>query len=285
MGINIQELVNDAGKLVSFPDVYIRLEALMQDERFSLDDVEKFIRQDPGLTLQLLKVANSPFYGLSYKVDSITQAITILGAKQLKQLVLTSSASKMLTGIPNDLFRMEDFWNHSVLCGLAAQYLANQCRDIEGDFAFVAGLLHDIGQLILFNKLPGQTRVALELTMDKTEKIELYQAEQRLFGFDHAELGGELMRTWHLPERLQEAVACHHRPDKAKLYPVEAAIIYLANYIAAMVSVNDISKTKIQQIDTIAWELTGLTPEVVEPAITYARDKLAEVKSALTLVG
>lgn len=100
----------------------------------------------------------------------------------------------MLASIPVDLLRIEDFWNHSILCGLVAQYLASQCHGQDEESAFVAGLLHDIGQLVLCHKYPGQYRVVFELTMKQNDNLERFKAEQKVFGFDHAELGAELIR-------------------------------------------------------------------------------------------
>lgn len=177
MSIEIKDIVENIGDVVSFPVVYGRVNQLMAEPDFATAELASLISQYPGLTIRLLQIANSPFYGLSREVESISQAVSILGTERIRELVLTTSASKVLASIPVDLLRIEDFWNHSILCGLVAQYLASQCHGQDEESAFVAGLLHDIGQLVLCHKYPGQYRVVFELTMKQNDNLERFKAE------------------------------------------------------------------------------------------------------------
>ncbi len=279
MPIDLKELVRDAGELVSFPEVYQRVAAVIDDPRTSAADVAAIIGQDPALTVRLLRIANSPLHGLSGKVDSVVRAISVMGLQRLRELVLASSASTVLTGIPNEMFVIEDFWQHSIYCGLAAQYLA-EYKGIGADFIFVAGLLHDIGQLVLFNRFPGQVQVALELSMHPDEGLEMYQAERKVFGFDHAQLGGELLCAWHLPVRLQECVRYHHDPAGAESYPVEAAIVHIANAVANMVALGEITA---ERIDPRAWAITGLEWGVIDGTVQDAEARISQVRAELGL--
>lgn len=283
MSIEIKDIVETIGEVVSFPVVYARVNELMSEPDFSTSELSLLISQDPGLTIRLLQIANSPFYGLSREVDSISKAVTVLGTERIRELVLTTSASKVLASIPTDLLRIEDFWNHSILCGLISQYLASQCHGQDEEFAFVAGLLHDIGQLVLCNKYPGQYRVVFELMMKQNENLSLSKAEQKVFGFDHAELGAELMKTWHLSERLQASTRYHHELEKAEVFSEWVAMIYIANCLAGMIGVDDLNEEAINRIAAKAWEITGLSKEVVEPAVAFATERLSEVKASLRL--
>jgi putative nucleotidyltransferase with HDIG domain len=276
-----QELVKDIGELVSMPGVAVRINEMVDDVQYSAVDIGKVISQDPGLTVRLLKIANSPLYGFSSQIDTVSRAVTVLGTKQIRDLVLATSAIKAFDGIPNDLMTMDDFWQHSIACGLAARELMGKQRAAQGESIFVAGLLHDIGQLVIFNKLPQQARQVLELEEDEMDEISLSQAEQQLLGFDHAQVGAELIRAWQLPQSLYECVAFHHQPAAADAFKFEAAIVHLANTLAVMVELDtsDVEEGEVPWLDPQVWEITGLDKAVIGPTIAVVKERLAEVCS------
>jgi putative nucleotidyltransferase with HDIG domain len=199
--------------------------------------------------------------------------------------VLATSTSQMFAKVTNEVIFMDDFWQHSIFCGLAAKSLANASGKVTSDFAFVAGLLHDVGQLVLFHEQPGQMRVALDMVSDPRNAMEMYQAEQAVFGFDHMQLGGALLRAWHLPERLQECVEFHHRPGAAKQYPVEVALVHIANGLASYAAVRNVNDQAMPNIETDCWAVVGLSPDIIEPTIAAAEAGVAEVKNLLSLNG
>ena len=276
-----QELVKDIGELVSMPGVAVRINTMVDDAQYSATDIGKVIGQDPGLTVRLLKIANSPLYGFSSQIDTVSRAVTVLGTKQIRDLVLATSAIKAFDGIPNELMTMDDFWQHSIACGLAARELMGKQRAAQGESIFVAGLLHDIGQLVIFNKLPEQARQVLEMAVDEMDEISLSEAEQRVLGFDHAQVGAELIRQWQLPQSLYECVAFHHQPAAADVFRFEAAIVHLANTLAVMAELDttDFEEGEVPLLDPQVWEITGLDKDVVEPTIAVVKERLAEVCS------
>lgn len=283
MSIELQDVVKNAGTLISFPDVFLRVNEMVGDPKSTSADIAKLIGQDPGLTVRLLKVANSPLYGSSRQVDSVARAVTLLGMAQIRDLVLATSTSQMFSKVTTDIIFIDDFWQHSIFCGLAAKTLANASGKVPSDFSFVAGLLHDVGTLVLFHEQPGQMRVALGMITDSRNDMEMYQAEQAVFGFDHMQLGGALLRAWHLPERLQECVEFHHRPAEAKKFPVEVALVHIANALASYSAVRSVNETATPNIEPASWAITGLTPDVIEPTIEAIHAGIAEVKGLLLL--
>ncbi len=215
----IQELVKNASELVSLPEVALRVNELASDPNASADDMGKVISQDPALVARMLKIANSAYYGLSTEVETINRAIAILGTNKIRDLVLSTAASDAFDGIPNTLITMQDFWHHSLYCGLLAQILAKKSRQLQAESLFIAGLLHDIGQLIMFNQLPQQSHEAILLLMEGPEELETHEAEQQVFGFNHMQVGAALIKSWKLAPVLEECVAFHHEPEKAVDYP------------------------------------------------------------------
>ncbi|GAB4347369.1 MAG: HDOD domain-containing protein [Gammaproteobacteria bacterium] len=272
--IRIEDLVREVTGIVSFPDIYLRLRERLEDPAATTREMGRLIAQDPALTFRVLRLANSPLYGLSRQVETVERAVTVLGKRQLIELVLATSASKVIDGIPNDIYEMTDFWRHSLLCGVVARELAKSCECADTDFAFVAGLLHDIGQLVLFNRYPGQSRVALEISMDRVEPMPLFMAERKVFGFDHAMLGGRLLEQWHLPDRLRESVEFHHEPARAESHPVEAALLHIANGVTSIEETELDLVDAVGGIDPVCWQVTGLEVGEVAPALQTAHESV-----------
>src|SRR3989338_3244754 len=159
--INIADLVQSVSGLVTLPDVFIRINQLVNDPDSSIDDITKAVSRDPSFTVRLLKVANSPFYGFPSAIDTVSKAVSVIGTTQIRNLALSMSAARTFAGLPNDLVSMDNFWHHSLYCALVARILARQAGKCDPEALFTAGLLHDIGELIIFNRLPEQAKESL----------------------------------------------------------------------------------------------------------------------------
>ena len=278
---NISELVKMADKMVSFPEIHMRISQMLDDPDCDMGKLGDVISFDPGLTAQILRVANSPFYGLSKEVNTVAHALTVVGLSKLRYMLLATSAVKTFDGIPNELVSMEDFWLHSLYCALAAKILAEKIKGVQADAVFVSGLLHDIGQLVLFNQLPELARDALLNSVEAPEEPDTYISEREIIGFDHAALGGALAEHWHWPAMLIETIKYHHEPDKSENYPKETAIVHIANCLAVLAELNtaNIDETDAPQIEPHVWKRLGLDeniiPSVLESMYTQFEDTCA----------
>jgi putative nucleotidyltransferase with HDIG domain len=278
----IQELVSKASNLISLPEISLRVNELANDPNSTAEDMGKVISQDPALVVRMLKIANSAYYGLSTEVDTITRAIAILGTNKIRDLVLSTSTSQAFEGIPNSLITMQDFWHHSLYCGLLAQILSKKCKKANTESIFISGLLHDIGQLLMFNQMPEKSHEAILLLMEGTEDLDTFEAERHVFGFDHMQVGAELVKSWKLSPVLQECVEFHHEPQKAKEFPVEVALINIANAVAVMADFDSMSEEdEIPRIDPRSWEVTGLSKNDLPDAIKQAQKEITEIESVL----
>lgn len=278
----IQDLIDNASELVSLPEISIRVNEIASNPESTADDMGKVISQDPALVARMLKIANSAFYGLSAEIDTINRAITILGTQKIRDLVLSTAASEAFEGIPNELISMQDFWHHSLYCALLAQILSKKCKNVNADSLFISGLLHDIGQLIMFNQMPEKAHEAILLLMEGTEDLETFEAEQHTFGFDHTQVGAALIKSWNLPPVIQECVAFHHKPEEAKDFPAEVALINIANAVAVMADFDSMNEDdEIPRIHHTSWELTGLTKKDLPEAIKKAQDEIKEIETVL----
>jgi putative nucleotidyltransferase with HDIG domain len=278
MGISASELVKDIKGLITLPDVYLRITKLIDDPKSSAADIAKAIAQDPSFTIRLLRVANSALYRFPSKVDTVARAVTIIGTSQVCNLALSMSVASSFDGMLNELVSMANFWRHSLLCALTSRHLSGLAGRCDRDAMFTAGLLHDIGELVIFNRLPEQARDALLLVLDSQDEIPVYLAERQVIGFDHSEVGGELAKLWNLPALLEECIAHHHDIANATRHPREAAIVHLGNVLALMAEVDDLEQGDVAAIDPLAWQLTGLTVDCIEPVVRDVQSELAEVE-------
>jgi putative nucleotidyltransferase with HDIG domain len=267
-------LVQGVSTLVSLPEVCMQVNDLVDDPNSSAAAIGKVISQDPGLTTRLLKIANSSFYHFPSKIETVSRAVTIIGTRELRFLVLATSSVRSFDNLPNDLVDMSAFWRHSVYTGVIARILAGHCNVLHKERLFVAGLLHDVGHLVMYNKIPELVRVMFHRV--KVTGEPLYEAEREVFDTDHGEVGEALLKLWRLPQSLQEVVRHHHEPEKAEQFRLETAIVHMANSLAMLAEMGTTSLAEGPPVSDLAWQLTGVSPDQVESLLHDAREQFLE---------
>ncbi len=251
-----RELISSILNIASLPSIYLRLVEIINAPQSSADHFANILSDDTGLTARLLKIVNSAHFGYQGRIETVNRAVTILGTKQLCELVLATSVVKMFKNIPQDLVDMDSFWLHSLACGLFAKNIAQQKKEPNPERYFTAGLLHDIGRLILFIQMPV---VAKEIMEDAKKNSELlYLKERERLGFDHAILGGLLLDQWKLPIQHQEAVRYHHAPRMAKSFQIEASIIHVADILANALQYGTSGERFVPPLDQASYDFTKL---------------------------
>ncbi|WJW75251.1 HDOD domain-containing protein [Thiohalobacter sp. IOR34] len=252
------QLIDDVSDLVSPPDICVKVFDLVESPEASAQDIGEVIARDTGLTARLLRLVNSSYYNFSRRIDTVTRAITIVGVRELYSLVLAVSAIKSFSALPNTLVNIDSFWRHGIFTALIARRLAMHCRILHPERLFVAGLLHDIGSLVLYAREPETMRDLL-LVSDGDEGV-LHQAEMAELGFSHADLGGALAARWLLPDGLQQAIAHHHIPSPAIDHALETAIVHLAETLANRSQLGAFCEQADggAQADGVIWEILGI---------------------------
>ena len=257
------------------PQVYLRLCEMLPDPDTTAEDMARVIAVDPALTGRLLKLVNSSFYGFSVPIETVSRAITVIGTQQLAHLVLVTEAVHAFSGITTTLMDMDRFWRHSVYVGVMARILAQQVRADNAELYFTAGLLHDIGSLMIYHGAPDLALKALHHS--RNSKVPLQVAEQLVMGFDHAAVGAELMRAWHLPTPLECAGEYHHVPDSE--YAIReyraVGIVHLADGLSSISGATRASETgtgMVVQPYHGAWAMAGLSMEVPLADIVKSAD-------------
>lgn len=275
---SVQELISQNIELVSLPAIVHRINALINDPNASANDIAVLISQDPALTARLLKIVNSPLYHLQQPIDNIIMAINLVGTRQLRDLVIVQAVINRFSRKLDRSFDIESFWCHSIATGIAAKAIAQELRLSNTERLFIAGLLHDIGKIVMMQLLP---RESLQLQRaSQNSKCNLDNIEQRLFGFTHAELGTGLLRSWNFPDSLIEACQCHHNPEKANLHSQEAAITHIANAIANNIQA-PISPDDDTLISDYALRLLGITATHLEKFHEDAYQALDDILQVL----
>jgi len=274
MALTAKELVSGFLHLASLPAVVIRVNEILDSPHYSAQDVGDVISKDPAMSVRLLKIVNSPFYGFTSSIDTISRAITIIGIEDLRDIIFSSSVATIFKGVPNDLVDMETFWRHSIYCAVIARLLASHLQLPNRERYFLSGLLHDIGALVIYHRLPELAREALSQV--KFNDAELTSEERKLLGFDHAQVGAELLRNWRLPENLITAVENHHNSDYNSDHQAEVQITYLANCIANNTPHARSSDTKHPALDSLSWTLPGLSLDILRQTMIEAESQFEQ---------
>lgn len=272
-------MVRGVINLVSLPEVYLRLNQVMIKPNHDARQIGDIISNDPALTARILRIVNSAYYSFAVKIELVSRAVAVIGEDDLRNLVLATSAVDGFKRLPNELVDIGLFWVHSVNTGIISRLLSRHCNILHGERLFVAGLLHDIGKLILYFEEPALSEQVL---MDASENDGmLFRAEHRLFGFGHADVGGALMRAWQMSDTLVEAVKYHHRPLDAKTFPVETAIVHIANSLMDSISPDtDMNEHVLDDhpgFEPETLKITGLNLSLLPQLIEQARVQASEV--------
>lgn len=276
-----QTIVANVRSIFSLPDAVMRVNELIDSGDASNSELERVISSDPALTAKLLKFANSSYFGFSGKVETVLKAISIIGHKELSNLVIATSVTSTFKGISSDLVDMDTFWNHSIACGITARLLATSVSSRER--FFIAGLLHGVGRLVLFSQYPEKSAEALSHLNQGEEAV--IRAEREIFGFSHAQLGAELLKQWKLPPNIWKLVEFQYDPMKETEYQHDAKVLCAVLYIA--MSIQPFTNQPINFDQLIAdrafklWSDLGLTAEIIESVITVAKLQVTEVFNAI----
>ncbi len=265
-------------RAMTLPEIVLRFDDMLNDGVSNASDFSQLISRDPGLTATLLRFANSPLYGFSGKVATIDRAISLIGMRDIRDLVLAVSIRTTFDKIPTDIISMDDFWRHSLCCALASRRIAEMLRHSQRDVLFTSGLIHGIGQLAMLSEIPDVCVDVFLQAQRRDDVVEHYQLERELIGFDHHEVGAEIARAWRFPLMLQDTIKFHHVPDEAPRHQFECSIVNLGNAIAVMVVLEMDWFSKAPPISTSALEHIGLDQEQLQPIVLQVHAMFHEIR-------
>lgn len=256
MKLTLEKVIRSVNGILSMPDIFYRIDKAVEDPASSADSIAKIILEDQGLTVRVLKLANSAYYAYPSKINTITRALMVIGTSQLRDLVMATLIMKQFSDVPTDLVDVNAFWRHSIASGLAARSIATLRRESNVESFYVAGLMHDIGRLVLLMVAPKQ--ISELMIQCRQKNIMLYRAERDILGFSHAQVAQALFKQWKLPVSLQVAAAYHHAPRATTNFQVEAITTHLADVLAFSMQLGSSGESFAQKVDLPAIESLGL---------------------------
>lgn len=228
--ISARQLVMNCPGLASLPKIYQELDKAVNSPNVSNFKIAQIINSDPTLAAKLLQIVNSARYNFPAVIETISHAVAIIGVAELKEIVLATSVISLTKKLPDINIDYPSFWHHSISCAINARTVASFQREKNIEQFYVAGLLHDIGSLLLMLEMPAQYQELINESQSESKELRLI--EEKYLGFDHGEVGYELAKQWSLPEYIQEAIRYHHRPSEAKNYRNIVTVVHFADMMS-----------------------------------------------------
>jgi len=285
----IKLIINRIHNLPTPPMVFTQVNKVLNDPKTSAYQIGAIISEDPALSAKVLKLTNSSFYGIPRTITSVKQAIVILGLDVVKSLVLSASVFETFSKqYKIDKSYIDDFWRHSLSVAFMARIISRMKSFpslLEAEEAFSAGLLHDIGKLVILAHMPNEYQ---EIKKNLTENPwqETSPMEEKVIGFDHAMVGAYLAEKWNLPAQLATAIKYHHCPDDCESNSITNYIIHLSNYLARKAEMMEIEED-IQQHNIYCspkvWDLLSLKAEQETDLIHILRTEYMKAETFLNM--
>ncbi len=274
--ITPEELVAGCRNLVSLPESCMKIRAVLEDPDHTREDVADLIMLDPSMCARILRIVNSAYYGLAKRISEISSALGVIGEHDLNNLILVSSITQTLDQVDSPGVDLHKFWQQSLMNGVLSRQIAQRCFRSSKEQLFIAGLLLDVGKLIMYRNAPGFREEVLALSARREEPEHL--VENELIGFDHGEVGGVLAMLWQFPEFLVDTVRNHHQVERSDGYEVECQIVNLA------VTINEQLDAGVD-VDALECRTTIGTKELgmngIEEIVAESQEQFHEVYEAL----
>lgn len=267
---DLKKIIMDTKTLPTLPSVIHKLNSLSDSDKSSVQEMARIVSSDQVLSARILRLANSPSYGF-YRVSTISNAMILLGVNVVKSLALSSSIFAIMEKDSVGL------WEHSLGVGVAANLIARKLGLPECEEIATAGLLHDIGKVIIRLKCSEAEKEILNLVQER--QIFVMEAEQEIIGTDHAEVGGWLSKSWFLPDKLSEPIAYHHDVAKSENHRIKTATVHIADVLIKAGGFGNSGDNFVPPIQKIAWDTLKLNEQILTELVDEVEDKLVEVKN------
>ena len=276
-----QKVIEKIDDLPTLPRTVLQITGLVNDPKSSAKDLARVITDDQVLTVRLLKLVNSSFYGFPQRISTVTGAIVLLGFDAIRNLLLTTSVFDLFDNRNRQKKQdQERFWDHSLGCAVGAKVIGNYLRHDKIEELFVSGLLHDIGKIVEMMFLPDEfSKIVAAVNRDN---ILIITAENNVLGYNHAEVGKLLAEKWNLPVKLVQVIAHHHHPDDAGSFAMEAAIVHLADIFCRALNMGYGGDNKIPPLDKLAWERLKIQPGAIETIMATMHREYRDISSFIT---
>ena len=252
---DIRRAVARIERLSTVPHLLAEMLQVIDNPNSGARDLEAVIATDPAVTANVVRVANSAFYGFPRQVATVTDAAVLLGFEEVKRVVLAVSVFDLTGMYRGGTFRREDVWMHSLACAIAADLLQHDLR-ARLPYSYTAGLLHDIGKIVIDQFFPEHMQEILQAI--EREGVDMIQAERQTLGVTHADIGYLLGKVWKFPPVLTDAIRFHHDPLRCKGSYVLTSIVHVANHVAGMFGETRLYVGPAPELDTSALQILNI---------------------------
>ncbi len=263
--------------IISLPEIYQKIRRLMDDVNADIDDFGNVVKLDANLSMKLLKVVNSAYYGFTGEITSISRAVNLIGIGQLHNMVLGISAVDALY-VPNEIIPLKKFWRRSLYTGVLSGQLAEQMKMRNRDRMFILGMLHEIGHLVLYANFPEMARQSIQLANEREQSI--VHTEEKIMGLHYGQIGAKLMELWNLPVAFQTITRFQPTPQNATEFGTECALLHIAHGYAHKQFPNTNNET-LDLINPAAWNAIQLTEVEVEESLQPALIASVEMEKSI----
>jgi len=272
-----EKIVERFNNSKTLPHVAIRVTQMVNDDNSTMRDFESIIQMDPVLVSRLLKLVNSPYFGLTGKVDSIAKAVVMVGMKNLRNLVAVEALRTMFSGEGDDGFSRQHLWLHSATVAILCDMIGKRIFGDAREDLFLAGIIHDIG-LIAEDQTAGE-ELREACRRYQPGKNSFVACERETIGTDHADVGFQLAKEWKMPPEVLSAIRFHHHPDKTPEPSSVTGIVQLAEYIAAKMKFSVLP----DRIEPLPNHLVPHVKSMMDNYKVIVRDLPAEMERAKSL--
>ncbi len=285
----IKLIVNRIHNLPTPPIVFTEVNKVLSDPKTSAYQIGAIISEDPALSAKVLKLTNSSFYGIPRTINSVKQAIVILGLDVVRSLVLSASVFEAFSKqYKIEANYLDEFWRHSLSVAFMARIISrmkNFPSFLEAEESFSAGLLHDIGKLVMFAHMPEKYS-EIQQMLKQSPWQESSGIEEELLEFDHSMVGYYLGEKWNLPAGLANSIRYHHNPEDEEEQSLTTYIIHLSNYLTRKAELED-SQVELGENEIYcspqAWEKLGIDPDQEENMIQLLRTEYMKAETFLNM--
>lgn len=246
----VTDVIKSVRDLPSLPIIVMELLTSFEQPDANLSVLAEKVSHDQALAAKTLRLANSSFYGLSRKVTTIQQAITILGFDSIRALVVAAGATENFRSVKHPTFSFEIFWRHSIGVAVCSKQLARLINQNQ-NYAFVCGLMHDIGRLVLVTRFPSEYGAAIKYR--DAQDCHMLEAENEVLGVDHAVVGRLLAESWKFPSIMQKAISNHHHPESSDMGGMPS-IVHAANAIVHGLDLANTQNDLVPEISEDVWK-------------------------------
>jgi putative nucleotidyltransferase with HDIG domain len=267
----IIHVIKDTRSLPTIPGIINKLSSLAEDGRVSVEEMARVVASDQVLSAKVLKLVNSPFYGFSGRISTVSKALILLGVNVVKSLAISSSIFEIMEK------NVVGLWEHSLGAAIAANIIAKQLDLPECEEISTAALLHDIGKVIIKIRLEKDYDNVMAVIKEK--EIPMIDAERELLNIDHAEIGQFLGKSWLLPEKLIEPIACHHNVEKSNAQRAKTAVVHISDVLVKASGFGYSGDDFVPRIQPLAWEKLGLNEAMLKKIVKEFEDNLVEAKN------